>query len=329
MAVVFSGIQPTGNVHLGNYFGSLVNWVKMQNEANECFFMIANQHAITLPQNSKELASNTLKLAAILLAIGLDPQKVSLFVQTDIPEHAQFAWILNCIAPMGQIERMTQFKEKSEKDFEASTVGLFTYPILQAADILLYKATIVPVGIDQAQHLELTRTLAERFNRQFKDIFPLPQTLHTETTKVVGLDGTAKMSKSKNNYIGLVEDEAVIWDKLSKATTDSARVTRKDPGNPGICNIYTLHKLLSSSETQMWSNKGCRSATIGCIECKRALCNNIIDIVRPIRERYYDWISKPDVITDILYSGAKKARGKAQETLAEVYEAVGFKYGVL
>lgn len=323
---VLSGIQPTGTVHLGNYFGALVNWVNLQNEGHECFFMVANQHAITLPQDPIALKKNTLSLFAVLLAIGLDPEKSTLFVQSDVPAHTQFAWILSNLAPLGQMERMIQFKEKSQSASDGLNLGLLSYPVLQSADIMLYKANLVPVGIDQAQHLELTRLLAEKFNRDYRDIFPLPQTLHTKTTKVVGLDGSAKMSKSKNNYIGLVEEEEVIWKKLAHAATDPARIKRSDPGNPLICNIYSLHTLFSSLESQDWVKEGCRTATIGCIDCKKILFEHMMTHLRPIRERYLALIAQPKKIEEIITYGAEKANIVANQTLAEVYDAIGFNY---
>lgn len=322
---VVSGMQPTGIAHLGNYFGAFANWVKLQNEGHECFYFIANQHAITIPQDGKQLSKATLELAATFLAAGLDPDKSTLFVQSDVPAHSQLAWVLSCFAPMGQMERMVQFKEKAAKQQSAS-LGLFSYPVLQAADVLLYKADMVPVGVDQAQHLELTRDLVQKFNNYYhKQIFPEPKTLHTKTTKVVGLDGKSKMSKSFDNYIGLIEDSDTIWKKLAPAVTDPARVTKNDPGNPDICNIYSLHKLLSSEQDCKWSNDGCRSATIGCIDCKKRLFENAEKLVGPIRESYNEWMAKPDEIKKIFALGAEKASAVALETLDEVFALVGFK----
>lgn len=323
---VLSGIQPTGIVHLGNYFGMIANCIELQNSGNECYFFLANQHAITMPHNPKKLIDDIYSLVATFIAAGLDPSKSVLFLQSDVPAHSQFAWILNCLAPMGQMERMIQFKEKSEQNPDAVNLGLLTYPVLQAADILLYKPQLVPVGVDQAQHLELTRFLAEKFNRTYKEIFPIPQTLHTKTTKVVGLDGGAKMSKSKNNYIGLVEDQADIWKKLSTAATDPARIKRTDPGNPFVCNIYSLHKLFSSKEDLDWVEDGCKTAKIGCIDCKKRLFGNMIDFLMPIKEKYDSLIKDKALIRSILDDGAKKASAVANETLQEVYELVGFKY---
>lgn len=319
---VVSGIQPSGTLHLGNYFGALANWIKLQNDDNECFFFLANLHSITTAIGSENLRENTIKAAATIIAAGINPE--NLFLQSDVPQHSQLAWILSCLAPMGQMERMIQFKEKSKKESE-STLGLFAYPVLQASDILLYKGEIVPVGIDQAQHLELARLLAKKFNNKYKKIFPEPKTLHTKTTKVVGLDGTAKMSKSQNNYIGLVEDEDTIWKKLSVAVTDPARVTENDPGNPLICNIYSLHQLFSSKDDLDWVMDGCTKAKFGCLICKKRLHENINLFIKPIRERYNELIRDPKKIHLILSNGAERARKVAQTTIDEVYDLIGIK----
>lgn len=323
---ILSGMQPTGTPHLGNYFGALINWVKLQNEGHECFYCVVNQHAITLPQDPELLKKRTLELAAIFIAVGIDPEKSTVFVQSDVPAHTQLQWILSCLAPVGQMERMIQFKEKSEKNPNAVNTGLLTYPILQAADILIYKANIVPIGIDQKQHLELTRDLAKKFNNTYKEIFPEPNTLHSHTTKVVGLDGKAKMSKSANNYIGIADDKEKIWKGLTTAVTDTARIKKSDPGNPEICNIYALHKLFSPQEDLDWTSKGCISASIGCVECKKKLLENIEAHLKPIRERYQEIILKPKELREMLNEGGKKANKIANETLREVYDAIGFTY---
>ena len=323
---ILSGMQPTGTPHLGNYFGALVNWVKLQNEGHECFYCVVNQHAITLPQDSELLKKRTLELAAIFLAVGIDPEKSTVFVQSDVPAHIQLQWVLSCLAPIGQMERMIQFKEKSEKNPNAVNAGLLTYPILQAADILIYKANIVPIGIDQKQHLELTRDLAKKFNNTYKEIFPEPDTLHSHTTKVIGLDGKAKMSKSANNYIGIADDKEKIWKCLATAVTDPARIKRSDPGSPEVCNIYSLHKLFSSQKDLDWADKGCRNAGIGCVECKKKLLENMESHLKPIRERYQEIISNPKKLREILNEGGKKANKVANETLSEVYDAIGFTY---
>lgn len=323
---ILSGIQPTGTVHLGNYYGALINWVTLQNQGHECFFMIVNQHAITLPQDPEALRKSTLEVAATLLAVGLNPDKSAIFVQSDVPQHSQLAWVLNCLAPMGVMERMIQFKEKSESNPDAVNLGLFTYPVLQSADIMLYKADMVPVGKDQEQHLELTRDLVRKFNNKYLPLFTEPKTLHTEVTKVVGLDGGAKMSKSKNNYIGLTESSDDVWNKLKGATTDPARVKRTDRGNPDICNIYALHKLVSSEEDLKWVQDGCRTAQIGCMDCKKKLFTNMDAALTPIRNRFNALMANPDQVYAALEKGAEKARKVAQATLDEVYAAIGFKY---
>ena len=323
---VLSGIQPTGIAHLGNYFGAFKNWVNLQNEGHECFYSVVNQHAITLPQDGEKLKKQTLEMAATLFAVGLDPEKSTIFIQSDVPAHSQLTWILSCLSPVGEMERMIQYKEKVKRNPDGANLGLLSYPTLQAADILLYKANLVPVGIDQAQHLELSRTLARKFNNAYKPIFKEPKTLHTKTTKVVGLDGSAKMSKSYDNYIGLVEEDEVIWKKLANAVTDPARIKKSDPGNPEICNVYALHQFFSSKQDLDWAADGCRNAKIGCMECKKKLHENIIKFIKPIREKYNEIMSKPDELKATLKKGADKANKVAQKTLNEVYELVGFKY---
>jgi len=327
---ICSGIQPSGRVHLGNYFGAIANWLRLQKkEENDCHFFIADLHAHTQPQDGNVLAKTTLELAATLLAAGLDPEKTTFFVQSDVAQHTQLAWILNCLAPFGEMERMVQFKEKSEANPSAVNVGLFSYPILQAADILLYQTELVPVGIDQAQHLELTRTLARKFNNRFcKDepLFKEPKTLHTATQKILGLDGKRKMSKSYNNYISLIDTKEELAQKLRSAATDPARVRKTDPGNPDICNVFSLHQLFSPQEDRDQVAQGCRSASIGCMGCKKTLLENLDNFIGPIRERYYELMKDPDTLRDTLKFGADKARNRAQETLERVYQLVGCRY---
>ena len=321
---VLSGIQSSGTVHLGNYFGALLNWVKLQNEGHDCFYFIANLHSMTLPYDPDLLKKRTIELAATLIAVGIDPEKSTLFIQSDVSEHAELAWILSCLAPLGEMERMIQFKEKSAQSSESVSAALLLYPVLQSADILLYRPDLVPVGIDQAQHLELTRGLVRKFNKRFDtEYFKEPKTLHAETIKVVGLDGTGKMSKSRDNYIGLVEEPEVIKKKLRTAATDPARVRREDPGNPDICNIFSLHKLISSKKDQAWSAKGCETAAIGCLDCKGRLFENIMQLLDPIRERYKELMEKPERLHEYLDLGAQKAKKEAQKTLQKVHELIG------
>ncbi|MGD1997799.1 MAG: tryptophan--tRNA ligase [Candidatus Dependentiae bacterium] len=326
---ICSGIQPSGKLHLGNYFGALHNWLKLQAKGDECYFFIADLHAHTQPIKGETLSTYTLELMATLLAVGLDPEKVTLFAQSAVPGHTQLAWILSCLAPFGEMERMIQFKEKSANNPNAVNVGLFAYPILQAADILLYQADIVPVGVDQAQHLELTRTLARKFNNQFcpedQPLFVEPRTLHTPTPKIIGLDGQRKMSKTYNNYIALTDSKEDLKQKLRLAATDPARIKRTDPGNPDVCNIFSMHKMFSDVETQKWANKGCRSAEIGCVQCKGSVFDSINTFIGPIREKYHELMKRPDDLHDALAHGAKKAQAQAGQVMAKVSELVGIR----
>jgi tryptophanyl-tRNA synthetase len=230
------------------------------------------------------------------------------------------------MAPMGMMERMIQFKEKSAKQSDSASLELLSYPVLQAADILLYKTELVPIGVDLGGRRIIKKELARRFNNKYKEIFPEPKTLHAQTKKVVGLDGKSKMSKSYNNYIGLDESKEKVWEKIAPAVTDPARVTKNDPGNPEICNIYSLHKLISSEQDLKWSAEGCANATIGCIECKRKLYENLETVLGPIRESYQEWINKKDDLKEILEQGAKKSNSVANQTIKEVYDLVGFRY---
>ena len=290
---------------------------------------IADLHAHTQPHQAAIMQQNILELGATLIAAGIDPEKSTLFVQSAVPAHTQLAWILNCLAPFGEMERMVQFKEKSEANPSAINVGLFAYPILQAADILLYRPEMVPVGIDQAQHLELTRTLARKFNNQYSPDQPFfiePQTLHTKTLKILGLDGTRKMSKSCYNTIALTSGEDELWHALRAGATDPARVRRSDPGNPDVCNIFTLHTLFSPQEDQDAVAAGCRAATMGCVDCKKTLYNNLNNFIAPIRDRYEALMAQPDDIRELLSLGARKANAVANETLEKVYELVGCRF---
>lgn len=320
---VVSGIQPSGKVHLGNYFGALRNWVSLQEKGNECFFFIANLHSLTVYQTPEILRQNTRDLVATLLAIGIDPQKSALFLQSDIQEHAELCWVLSCLAPHGELERMIQFKEKSEHNPHAVNAGLFLYPVLQAADILLYNPDVVPVGRDQEQHLELTRTLARKFNATYGEFFKEPATLQTKTMKIIGLDGVRKMSKSFDNYIAITETRADLEKKLRAAATDPARVRRSDPGNPGVCNVFSMHELFSLPETQEWAASGCRSAAIGCSDCKKSLLDSLDAFIAPIREKYEYYAAQPALIDEVLQSGAQKAREVARATCLRVREKLG------
>jgi tryptophanyl-tRNA synthetase len=323
MPRVFSGIQPSGELHIGNYLGAVKNWVALQ-DRYECIFCIVDLHAVTQPYEAAELAQRTHDMAVGLLAAGIDPEKSALFVQSHVPQHAELMWYLGTVAPVGELERMTQFKDKAARA-ESIPAGLLNYPILQAADILLYRADLVPVGDDQLQHLEFSREVARRFNARYKtDFFPEPKPMLTTAARIVGLDGQAKMSKSLGNTIGLLESPDAIWEKLRPAMTDPARKTRKDPGNPDICNIYALHKLFSSEAEIANVATQCRSAGWGCLDCKRVLADNMIRALAPIRERAEALKAQPERVQRVLARGAERCRAMADEVLAEVRRMMGF-----
>jgi tryptophanyl-tRNA synthetase len=325
MPRIFSGIQPSGELHVGNWLGAVQNWVTLQ-LSYDCIYCVVDLHAITGKYEQATLAERTRDMAIGLLASGIDPARVILFVQSHVPEHSELQWLLNTITPIGELERMTQFKDKAQR-FESVPAGLLNYPILMAADILLYRADLVPVGEDQIQHLELTREIARKWNAEFgggADFFPEPKPLLTEAKRILGLDGQAKMSKSLGNTIGLLDTPEEIWAKLRPAKTDPARVTRRDPGNPEICNIYHLHKYFSPPETVALVADNCRGAKWGCLDCKRVLADNIIRTLAPIRERALELKALPDRVDQILGDGAAAARRIATETMREVRERMGF-----
>src|SRR2546428_12928232 len=284
MARVFSGIQPSGELHIGNYLGAVQNWVRLQTQ-HDCLFSIVDLHAITQPYDAATLASLTLDMAVSLYAVGLDPEKCIVFVQSHVAEHTELNWLLTTVTPLGELERQTQFKDKAQRQ-ESVAMGLLAYPVLQAADVLLYKASLVPVGEDQVQHLELMREIARRWNSRFtENFFPEPQPLLTRTKRVLGLDGKAKMSKSLGNTIGLFESPEAIWEKLRPAATDPARVTRKDPGTPEICNIFTVHQGFSPPDTVAEVAHKCRTAGWGCLDSNRGLADTTTAPPPPCPER--------------------------------------------
>ena len=324
MSRIFSGIQPSGELHIGNYLGAVKNWVSLQHK-HESIICIVDYHAITVPYDPALLRERTAAMALSLLASGLDPAKMTLFVQSMVPEHTELAWIFNTITPLGELERQVQFKEKSQKQ-EQLLAGLLNYPVLQAADILLYHADLVPVGEDQVQHLELSRVIARRWNAQFgggTDYFPEPQPLLTPTRRIMGLDGQAKMSKSLGNTIGLLEEPAAVWEKLRPAVTDPARIRRTDPGTPEVCNIFHLHKAFSAPNVVEEVAVNCSTAAWGCIDCKRTLHASMERELAPIRARAAELKTQPAMVTDVLADGARKCRAMASETMREVKERMG------
>ncbi|MFE2211844.1 tryptophan--tRNA ligase [Streptomyces canus] len=325
---VLSGIQPTaGSFHLGNYLGAVRQWVALQ-ESHDAFYMVVDLHAITVPQDPKELTGNTRLAAAQLLAAGLDPERCTLFVQSHVPEHAQLAWVMNCLTGFGEASRMTQFKDKSARQgADSASVGLFTYPILQVADILLYQANEVPVGEDQRQHVELTRDLATRFNGRFGETFTIPKPyILKETAKIYDLqDPSIKMSKSASTpkgLINLLDEPKATAKKVKSAVTDTDTVIRYDAENkPGVSNLLTIYSTLTGTGIpeleQQYEGK-----LYGAL--KTDLAEIVVEFVTPFRERTQQYLDDPETLDSILAKGAEKARAVAAETLSQTYEKVGF-----
>ncbi len=322
MKRIFSGIQPTGEIHLGNYVGAIRNWVYLQEEY-DCIFCVVDYHAITIDYPVEEMARRTLETGLILLACGLSPEKAKIFVQSHVPEHTELAWIFNTVTPIGEVERMTQFKDKAKQHRSNINMGLMDYPVLQAADILLYKAGFVPVGEDQVQHIELSREVARKFNSRFGDVFPEPRELLSMAPRILGVDGQAKMSKSLGNFIGVLEEDDSTWEKLRTAVTDVNRVRRTDPGDPNVCNIYTIHRAFSENSTLIEIDKGCTTAGIGCIDCKKMLFENLKKELTPIRERARELAANTDHVKDVLSQGARACREIADVTMDEVRTVMG------
>ncbi len=324
MSRIFSGIQPSGELHIGNYLGAVKNWVRLQHQ-HPTIVCIVDYHAITVPYDPDLLRVRRREMAISLLASGIDPNVASLLVQSTVPEHTELAWIFNTVAPLGELERQTQFKEKSQRQ-ESVAVGLLTYPVLQAADILLYHADLVPVGEDQVQHLELSRVVARRWNAQFgrgKEFFAEPRPLLSPTPRIMGLDGMSKMSKSLGNTVGLLESSEQIWEKLRPAVTDPKRVKRTDPGTPEVCNIFQLHKAFSPPATVEHVAVQCSTAGWGCIDCKRVLRENMVADLVPIQARAKELKANPKLVDDALASGTEKCATIAKQTIRDVRERMG------
>jgi tryptophanyl-tRNA synthetase len=321
---VLSGMQSSGKVHLGNLIGALNNWVKLQ-DRYDCYYFVADWHSLTTgyadPSTIKE---STRDLLVNFLAAGLDPEKCTIFIQSKVLEHAELHLLLSMITPVGWLERVPTYKEKQQelKDKDLSTYGFLGYPLLQTADIIIYRAKYVPVGIDQVPHLEISREIARRFNFLYKEIFPEPEALLTEFPKVVGVDGR-KMSKSYDNAIYLSDEPKVVEQKLRTMMTDPARVKRTDKGNPELSPVYQLHKVFSSKEEQAEVAQGCVTAGIGCIDCKKILIRNVFKVMEPIWSKRTELINSPDLLDDIAAKGTEKARKVSEETMRLVREAMG------
>jgi tryptophanyl-tRNA synthetase len=315
---VLSGMRPTGKLHLGNHLGALDNWVTLQDEA-ECFFFVANWHALTTgADHVADVPGHTIEMVADWLGAGLDPERCTLFIQSLVPEHAELHLLFSMITPLGWLERVPTYKEMVEQlGLSSPSYGLLGYPLLQSADILMYKPRWVPVGVDQVPHVELTREVARRFNHVFGAVFPEPDAKLTEIPKVPGTDGR-KMSKSYDNAIYLSDDADTIVRKVKPMVTDPARKRRTDPGNPDICPVYDLHRIFTPEVDRAFVAAGCRSAGIGCLDCKGVLLTHLLPPLGAIRERRQVFAEKPDVIVEILHEGSRRARAVAQATMTEV-----------
>ncbi|WP_102126899.1 tryptophan--tRNA ligase [Deinococcus planocerae] len=329
MPRVFSGIQPTGDPHIGNYFGAMKNYVRLGEEyGKNSIYCVVDLHAPTNPgaYDPARLAERTFEMALANMAVGLDPAKVIFFAQSHVPEHTELAWLFTVITPVGELERMTQYKDKAGQ-LESVPAGLLMYPVLQAADILLYKADTVPVGEDQVQHIELTREIARKFNHAFGETFPEPRAvLAKDALRIPGVDGQGKMSKSKGetSTLGILEPFDSIWQKLRVAPTDPARVRRSDPGDPDKCLIGDYHKLFSDLPTIETVYQGCRTAGIGCVDCKKMLMEGVRRELTPVQERAAELRADPDRVRDALATGAREAREIAVPVMGEAREKVGF-----
>jgi tryptophanyl-tRNA synthetase len=326
---VLSGMRPTGKLHLGHLVGALDNWVRLQSQY-DCFFFVADWHALTTDYaDTSRVKQNILEMMYDMLAAGLDPEKATLFIQSHVPQHAELHLLLSMITPLGWLERVPTYKEQREniKDKDLGTYGFLGYPVLQSADILIYRGDYVPVGEDQVPHIELTREIARRFNMFYAGkreyVLPEPQPLLTSMPKLPGTDGR-KMSKSYGNAILLSDPEPEIRQKLKTMVTDPARVRRTDPGNPHVCPVFSLHKIFSDQETIAKVEVGCTTAGIGCIQCKGWAADNLVTTIRPIQERRVKYEQNPKMVWDILEAGSAKARRTAEATMVEVRDAMHF-----
>ncbi len=324
---VLSGMRSTGKLHLGNFVGALDNWIKLQ-DRYECFFFVADWHALTTDYaDTSCIQQNSRDVLLDWLAAGLDPDRCTLFIQSHVPQHAELHLLLSMITPLSWLERVPTYKEQREniKDRDLGTYGFLGYPVLQSADILIYRADYVPVGEDQVPHIELTREIARRFNmfyaKRRRYVFPEPQPLLTPAPKLPGTDGR-KMSKSYNNTIMLTDPEAVVRQKLKTMVTDPARIRRSDPGNPDVCPVGDLHKIFSDQETLKKVDTGCRTAGIGCIECKSWAADALVSILKPMQERRRKYEEAPQLAWDILEAGSTRARKVSEATMQEVRRAM-------
>ena len=323
MKRIVSGMRPTGRLHLGNYEGALKNWVRLQNDY-ECYFFVADWHALTSDYaDTSAIKENTMAMVSDWLAAGLDPTKCTIFLQSQVPEHAELFLHFSAVTPLGWLERVPTYKEQRENitDKDIGNYAFLGYPVLQAADICMYKADFVPVGKDQAAHIELTREIARRFNNFFGDVFPEPAALHTEVLTLIGIDGR-KMSKSYDNTIDLSDTEETIREKTRRMITDRTRIRRTDPGHPEACDVCQMHRLFVASDVADQFDADCRQARIGCVDRKRALADALVNYLSPITEKVNYYREHQEEVRDVLEQGTTRARVEAGRTMSEVRRAM-------
>jgi len=319
---IFSGIQPSGVIHLGNELGAIRNYVRLQYEY-EAIYCIVDYHALTSTHDPELLRARTRDMAAGLLALGLDPERCTLFVQSHRPEHTELAWLLATVTPVSWLERTPTYKEKKQSQPNDINHGLLTYPVLQAGDIVIYKASLVPVGKDQAAHLELSREIVRAFNARYGDTFPEPEAVFTEAPVVLGTDGVRKMSKSVGNTIDVLAHPDEIRKQVMSMVTDTKRILRTDPGRPEVCNVCQLHRFFGDDFEEIWDGE--RTARTGCVDTKRLLADRIIRHYAPARERYLELLANPAEVEGILAMGADRLRPMAEGTMAEVRQRMGLR----
>ena len=323
--IIVSGARPTGRLHLGNYHGAIKNWLRLQHE-HECLFFVADWHALTTDwSESRDVGRNTIEMVLDWLAIGLDPSRCTIFQQSAVKEHAELFLLLAMLTPVPWLERNPTYKEQRDamEGRDLSTLGFLAYPVLQAADVLVYKATAVPVGIDQAPHIELAREITRRFNGLYGPIFPEPTAVFTDAPIVLGTDGVKKMSKSVGNTIDILGDPELIRKQVMSMVTDTKRILRTDPGRPEVCNVCQLHRFFGDDYEDIWDGE--RTARTGCVDTKKLLAQRIVDHYAPARERYAELMADPRQIDGILEQGADRLKPKAQATMDEVRHKMGLR----
>ena len=319
---VFSGARPTGRQHLGNYLGAIKNYVALQDDY-DCVYCIVDLHALTTVEDTENLKQNTYEMALDWLAAGIRPEETIMFVQSHVPEVTELHLLLSMVTPLGKLTDLPTFKEKVRQQPDNVNYGLVGYPVLMTADIVLYKSDIVPVGVDQAPHIEFAREIVRSFNYRFNTKALIePQMKNTVVPKVLGIDGKDTMGKSLNNHIELAATPEETQKRVMQMVTDPARLRRNDPGNPDVCNVFSMHKIFSSAEEVETINRDCRSAALGCVDCKKLFAKNLNQNLEPFRAKRAEIAQKPELVWDILHDGAKRARALAQETMREVRAAL-------